>query len=267
MADLAVLANGTEKPGAKFAPRPALGIAAYLGYLVAIVVVHQIGGVDYDEIADSTHNVLFGIVLPVAVASGLMVGLATWLGWWRAIMVERPAGLRWLLAVPVVLALGIAISLFAVPFGDWPAGTLLLVALGTAMVGFGEELTNRGVVLVAMRARYREIWVWLITSMLFSLMHGLNILNGQAVDKTLVQIAFTFVIGSVLYASRRATGLLIVPMVLHAFWDLALLAGQGPGAGTAQQAVEGHALYAAAAVTIVFLVKMARRRQPEPVTA
>ncbi len=256
----------------KVPPRPALGIAAYLAYLVAIVVVNLIGGVDYDEIGASAHNILFGIVVPVAVGAALMIAIATRLGWWREIMAERPAEGRWLLIVPVAFALGILISLFDVPFGDWAAGTLLLLALGTLMVGFAEELTTRGVLLVAMRARYREIWVWLITTALFGLMHGLNVISGQAVDLTLQQIGYTFVIGSILYACRRATGLLIVPMIIHAVFDFSLIAGQGPGAGTTQEAAEANAglaigLWVAAALTIVFLVKVARRREPEPAAA
>ncbi|MEZ5077140.1 MAG: CPBP family intramembrane glutamic endopeptidase [Solirubrobacterales bacterium] len=238
---------------------------------MAIVLVNLIGGVDYDEIADSARNVLLGIVVPVAVASALVAALATYFGWWREIMVERPAGRPWSLIVPGIFALGIVGGLFGVPFGDWATGTILLLALGTLLVGFGEELTTRGVLLVGMRARYREILVWLITSGLFALMHGLNIISGQAVGKTLVQVVFTFVIGSVLYASRRATGLLIVPMILHALWDFTLLTGQGPGAGTAQEATQGQAalivaMYLAAAAAVVFLVRVVRKEKPEPPT-
>jgi membrane protease YdiL (CAAX protease family) len=37
----------------------------------------------------------------------------------------------------------------------------------------------------------------------------------------------TFMIGSGLYIARRATGLLIVPMAIHALWDFSAFTGDG----------------------------------------
>lgn len=265
-----MLADETGEHTLTVPPRPTAGLAAYLAYIATILVVHQIGGVDYDEIADSSHNILLGMVVPVAAASAVVAVIATRLGWWAEIMREPRVGGRWLLAVPVVLLVGTAVALFAAPFGDWPTESVLLLLLGVALVGFGEELTTRGVLLVGMRGRFGEIWVWLITSGLFGLMHSLNLINGQAVGTTMQQVGFTFVIGSVLYTCRRATGLLIVPMALHALWDLTLLLGEGPGAETTREvsnaaAAQILAMYVTAALTIVFLVRLARGRE-QPAT-
>ena len=51
---------------------------------------------------------------------------------------------------------------------------------------------------------------------------------GQDFGPTVVQVIVTFVIGSGFYIARRATGWIIVPMVLHLMWDYSsFTAGDG----------------------------------------
>ena len=56
--------------------------------------------------------------------------------------------------------------------------------------------------------------VWLWSSVFFALLHSINFLLGQDLGPTITQLIATFVIGSAFYISRRATGLIVVPMVL-----------------------------------------------------
>src|SRR6476661_7951990 len=99
MSSLASSDAGSPSPTA-VAPRPALGLAAYLTYVATIFVVGLVMGVDYDEIADAAGNLVKGIIVPVALGSVLMAAFATRLGWWRPVLRERPTGSRWLLVVP-----------------------------------------------------------------------------------------------------------------------------------------------------------------------
>ncbi len=108
---------------------------------------------------------------------------------------------------------------------DWAqisalSGTYLLwLAVGTLLVGFNEEIVYRGLSVVAFRGAYKEVYVWLATSILFGLLHGANVFLGQALVPTIQQIGFAFVLGSVFYVVRRVTGSLAVLMILHALWD------------------------------------------------
>ncbi|MEZ0234555.1 MAG: lysostaphin resistance A-like protein [Actinomycetota bacterium] len=88
--------------------------------------------------------------------------------------------------------------------------------VGTIAVGIAEETLTRGLVLTALRGGMGEVGAWFWSSLLFGLLHGANIVLGQDVGPTLQQIVFAFVFGSVLYAARRSTGTLLVPIVLHA---------------------------------------------------
>ena len=99
-----------------------------------------------------------------------------------------------------------------------------------------------------------EVGAWFWSSLLFGLLHGANIVLGQDVGPTLHQIVFAFVFGSVLYAARRSTGTLLVPIVLHALWDLTSFMGSD-GDVSAAQGLQGLISYAAVILFIVAAVK------------
>lgn len=151
-------------------------------------------------------------------------------GWWQALFreqrLEQP---RWTRAIPVLWVLVIVTTLIVAPWGDWSTGLVLLILVGTLMVGFGEEIVFRGYVLVGARARFPEAGAWFTSTLLFALLHGLNIVTGQALGTTVQQIVSAFVFGTALYFIRRVTGLLVVGMALHGLWDFATFIGHGPG--------------------------------------
>jgi len=121
-----------------------------------------------------------------------------------------------------VPALALLAALIGIATFDWDSprtDVLPLLAVGVLLVGFSEELLTRGLLIVGLRPAMKEPMVWFVTSLLFGLMHGLNIIGGQAVGTTLQQIVFAFVLGTAFYVTRRVTGTLLVCMVLHAVWD------------------------------------------------
>ena len=140
--------------------------------------------------------------------------------------------------------------------------------VGTLFVGIAEETLTRGLLLTAFRGGMGEVGVWFWTSLLFGLLHSLNILFGQSVGATILQIAFAFVLGSVLYACRRATGLLAIPIVLHGLWDFTTFLSTGEGA-TVSSGAQGIIVYGAVIVCIVALFKRSlfRAAPTESVTA
>lgn len=77
----------------------------------------------------------------------------------------------------------------------------------------------RGTLLVGLRRRVPEFGVWALSCVLFGLLHLLNALAGAGIGPTLIQVVFAASFGSTLYVARRVTGSLLVPVLLHAFWD------------------------------------------------
>jgi uncharacterized protein len=178
---------------------------------------------------------------------------------------ERKVGPRWGLLVPALLLVIALSGVVSIDFGAASAATLLLVAIGTGLVGFSEELLTRGLMIVGFRGTLSEVWVWFLSSLLFGLLHGLNVFFGQSIGATLRQIVFAFLLGTAFYVTRRLTGLLVVTMVIHAIWDFGVLGTEHSGADAS--GASGLLVWPAVILAFVVLVKILRSsatRSPEP---
>jgi membrane protease YdiL (CAAX protease family) len=218
-------------------PRPSLAWVIGIGYAILFLILEKIMGVGYDVIGSTTHNIIRGIVIPLVVGTIVLAVVTTALGWWRPVLRELPDAApprppRWLLAVPVLVFIGTLVGIDYGNLGNMGGAMIMWLAIGTAMVGFTEEITYRGLAVVGFRGGYSEVKVWLFSSILFGLLHGVNLVLGQAAVPTIRQVIFAFVLGSVFYSIRRITGTIIIPMVLHALWDFgsfSQIAGKATG--------------------------------------
>jgi len=68
-------------------------------------------------------------------------------------------------------------------------------------------------------------------------MHGANLFSGSPLATVLPQVMSAFLMGTLLYLTRRVTGGLVIPILVHAVWDFSLFshgtskAEVVPGAG------------------------------------
>ncbi len=204
---------------------PSLG-RALLILLVYVVIApggELLFGVDSEHIKASARNALVGLVLPMAL--GILAVLLIGGRWgWRDVFTERPElrihRPRLLRLALTLFALLVVIGLASAPWGDWAAGVIALLILGSLLVGVGEELVFRGFLLVGARTGYSELGAFLLTCILFGLSHGANVLTGQALGPTLGQITFAATLGVVFYLLRRTSGLLVIPMLVHGLIDV-----------------------------------------------
>lgn len=134
------------------------------------------------------------------------------------------------------MAVAVVVSLASTDWGSYD-GAFLAASLVLLLVGFTEEIATRGLLIVALRSRFGEGWVWFISSAAFAAMHFKNFFVGQDLLTTLQQVVFAFLVATVFYILRRTTGMLVFAMVLHALWDFSVFAVQhgapGPLAGLA----------------------------------
>lgn len=121
------------------------------------------------------------------------------------------------------------------------------------IVGFSEELVFRGAVLVGARTAMSERWVALFTSGLFGVFHLVSLLSGQGLGDTIVQCVGAAAFGLVMYVARRISGMLVLPMLLHAGDDFTSLAVTESGVAFDNGSV---GLVVAVAVSAVALVKL-----------
>ncbi|WP_407342738.1 CPBP family intramembrane glutamic endopeptidase [Pengzhenrongella phosphoraccumulans] len=222
-------------------------------------IVWKLAGTDYETVGLTADNAFAGIFLAVG-AAALFIALTTsYLGWWSPALREAPSGPRWLLILPILIFVSALGTLLSKGFTGIEAKLALTLALGTLFVGFGEEMTTRGVGVVALRGGMGEVGVWFVSSLLFGLLHSMNVLFGQSVTATVGQIGFAFVMGSVLYLIRRVTGALVVCMLLHAFWDFStFMAGASTGDAN-PLALLAFFQYLAVLIAVVGLVMVLRK--------
>jgi uncharacterized protein len=180
---------------------------------------------DYSGQGLTTNSVIHSLFLPELITAGAMVVIVSALGWWRLVGVEPMKGApMWAIIAPAGV---FAVALLRFPLIDWhhlPASYFLWLAPATLLIGVFEEILARGMLLVGLRRRLPELWVWLLSSLIFGLLHLLNILAGQAVATTLIQVVFAASFGSALYIARRLTRTIATPIVMHAAWDFGALA-------------------------------------------
>jgi membrane protease YdiL (CAAX protease family) len=243
-------------------PRVWIGLVIWIGYIVIVFAIQKATGIPYDTWGDSAGNLFFGAGLSLIVATVLLAITTSLLGWWRpAIHEAQRSHHKWPIFVPVLIAIAAVLNLAGT---DWSAysGAFLGASLVLLLVGFTEEMVHRGLLLTALRSRFSEVWVWLITSVLFAVMHFVNVLLGAPVAGTISQVGAAFLMGTALYILRRVTGSLIWAMVLHGLWDFSVFA---TGVGTPSSiAAVSNILYLLAGViglaVVWFVIRGARER-------
>lgn len=240
-------------------PRPLTGVLILIAYLVVFYGIWIITGIDYTRIGESASTILRWYVAPLAGGALVLVVAATVLGWWRPALSEKERAPRWLIVSPAFMAVGAVIILVNKDVSRTTVAMLLLLILGSLLVGFCEELATRGLLIVGLRGRYTEGWVWFLSTLLFGLLHLPNWIFGAG-PGAVFQVVLAFASGTALYLARRATGSLIWPMLVHGLWDFANFIGTG-GTGLSTALVLGNGLLAL--VLVGFAVRHTRGRKVE----
>ncbi|WP_431278242.1 CPBP family intramembrane glutamic endopeptidase [Leifsonia poae] len=203
-------------------PRVWIGLAICAAYLVVVFLIQLASGIPYTAWGDSAENLFLGADISLIVAGALLAITTSVLGWWRPALVdEHRSRYAWPIVAPALFALLAVVNLALTDWGS--VGTPFIGAAALLLlVGFTEELTIRGLLLVALRSRLAEGWVWFLSSLIFALLHGVNVLLGADLFGTIEQMLFAFAVGSAYYIVRRVTGSLIPAMILHAVWDFSV---------------------------------------------
>ncbi|MCE1174394.1 MAG: CPBP family intramembrane metalloprotease [Propionibacteriales bacterium] len=234
--------------------RPNAGIAVgiAIGYMAIVSLLWWVTGLDYTKVAQSPSTIFFGIILPVGVAGIFLVIAASVLGWWRPALFEKKSGRGWMWLAPIFMLLTPLALIGSRDLTKIDPMWALTLAVGVLLVGFGEEMMTRGLGLVGYRGSFSEGWAWFAMSLTFGVMHGLNLLFGQALLPTLQQIGISFVSASVFYVLRRLTGSLIWAMGLHAIFDFGSLVGSTvPMGAGALLTLLSFAQYLAMAIALI----------------
>ena len=207
---------------ARVTPSIRSAVLMVLPVLFLLPLLALVLAIDYNVIADTTPNILRGIVPMVAISLAWGLAVSHWAGWSRPIWTRQPPGMpRVLWLIPICWFAICAARLVATPWGGFDATYFLVLAVATLMVGFNEELLFRGIIAHGARGTgaWTEARVMLVSAVAFGLFHLPNVLVGQALGPTLIQVAYASVMGIALYASMRVSGTILLPIAMHALWD------------------------------------------------
>ena len=208
-----------------------VAIGIYVAYLAVVAVVWRVNRVDYLHLVDDRRTAVRSIVVPIGLGALLLAVATTVLGWWHPVLFDDGrTGPAWAIVVPILFGVAAVLGLLSIDWRSANRSVLPVIALGTLLVGFAEEVLTRGLLVVGAReAGWTALGVYLLSTLLFSLVHGLNGFFGMPWRATAVQMVITFVAGTAFYVTRLSTGTLLVGIVLHAVWDFTTLRAQATG--------------------------------------
>ncbi|MDT0143218.1 type II CAAX endopeptidase family protein [Microbacterium sp. PRC9] len=218
--------TGQETPTRDRIPRVLwVGLVAAIAYVLIAagggLLVDAALGADPDPVIELAASHL--IPLPIAIGAGLLFAWRS--GWWHDIWTDPPIHHTkprrwWMLLVPLAIAAQIVVLLIATPWAQLSAAYIFVGLLCYLLVGLGEELFFRGILLESVRAHHGETVTLLVTAIAFGVAHAFgSSLAGVPLGTIAFQVGVTAMEGVLFYAALRAAGTLWVPIVLHGLGD------------------------------------------------
>jgi membrane protease YdiL (CAAX protease family) len=214
-------------------PRVWIGLVAVLIYIgFAAGLGNVLGGLAGD---DATAEFALSHLIPLPVAIAAAMAFVRWVGWWQPVWRETPTVRLtprrwWLVSIPVLALLVPLGQAATIPWHGRAVSFILIAAVATLLVGLGEELVFRGILLVTVRERHGELVTLLVTAVVFALAHVFaSVWHDVPPAVIAFQVAVLAMTGVGYYWVRRVTGRLWVAVLLHAFTDFVLYVGSEAG--------------------------------------
>lgn len=218
--DITSIESRGSKSTLKVKPSVKLGLLIYFLYLAIFFAVWIVNGVNYPEIGKTLESTKLHYAMPTLLASLAVVIVISRFGWWQITLFDKEkSGPKWAWLGAIAMLLLAIVSFTRMQTGRLSVMLVIWSIVGAIGVGFGEEMINRGTLLVGLRTRFTEGKVWFFSTLAFAALHLPNMLFGASVPGTIGQFFFAFIVGSLLYSLRRLSGTLIVCMLLHGLWD------------------------------------------------
>ena len=195
-------------------------LAIYQG--LGWIIQNIFGGlIDTDNLFGSPLTIFFALALPILIMALLLLAFIRSMGWQGEIFGrQRVRGRAWMWVAVALILIPTVVKLFAIEWSAYSVTVVLATLFFGLCVGLAEELLARGVATnLLRRARYTERVVFVLSSLLFGLLHSVNILSGQPAITVAITVVYTFGFGAMMYLSMLATGRIVWAILLHAATD------------------------------------------------
>ncbi len=205
-------------------------LALYNGMGLALAPVLS-GLVNVENLFGDPLSAFLAIGLQPLLGSIVLVIIAASIGWLpRPLFGRQPVLPRrwWFWLGPIFVLVPIVGHFFGIDYARYGTGVVLAVLAAGLFVGFSEDFLTRGMAVVMLRRHgYREWAVMALSSLIFASLHFSNFFTGQPVSTVLPTVIYAFAFGVCMYATLRAGGSLIWPILLHIFTDPTTILSSG----------------------------------------
>ena len=113
-------------------------------YVLILIGMEILSGVPYTDIAKSSNNLLFGVLIPVVIGSIFLTIVASWSGWWKDVWRDqyKIKDHAWMHIFLILVVIGIIANILSGSIGSLDPTFIIVALIATAFVGYSEELIN-----------------------------------------------------------------------------------------------------------------------------
>lgn len=200
------------------------------------------GGLDDEDLLSSVGSVFFQITAALIAGAVVLVAFCAYMGWTQEIFGRQPIYRSWWMWVaPIVVLVPVVLRVLGIEWGRHGFDVVALILVTGLLIGFVEELLSRGIGVKMLRDGGHGEWaVAALSSLVFALSHGINILTGQDFTTVAFSMVYAFAFGVLMYLTLRTTGFLVFAMLLHGVTDpTTILATGGIDEKTASAGASG----------------------------
>ena len=193
---------------------------AYIAIMgIGMYIMHHIVGSDY-----SNPKMVYTLIWVELILSLFSIFIIKKYSSWEKMWFEKlnKKGLLWFLPIIIIalIALGnLSFDLFNSQISSSQIILLLVIACTTFLVGFSEELMFRWILMRSFTNKNKIFTGVLVSSIMFSLLHIVNILWGSALSAVYNQLIFTFIFGLALWFISLKLKNIWPLIIFHALWD------------------------------------------------
>ncbi|KQO63455.1 CPBP family intramembrane glutamic endopeptidase [Curtobacterium sp. Leaf261] len=206
-----------------------------VAYLVVYLGISQLIGlvvrpfIDLGDVYGDPTSVLLGVILPILVMGSLLLAFGRSLGWFPHLFRRRTdRAPRWMWVAVVITVLPPVLKLAGTDWSRFTPALVLAILFFGLCVGLAEELLTRGFAVELLeRHGYSERAVFVLSSLVFGLIHLQNLLGGGNPLLVFATVGYAMGFGAMMFLALRVSRWLIVPMLLHAITDPTTLMAAG----------------------------------------
>ncbi len=177
-----------------------------------------------------------------------------------AVNTDNKKGYLWFLLIFIPL-LGMGIYSVIKNFGL--RAEFFVVLFDSFLIGIAEEGMYRGILMGGLLRKLRPIAAIIISAVLFSLLHFLNILGGVGLSDVSNQMISTFFMGLFLGSAYLYTKNIWFPILFHFIWDYIILSGAVAGSSIMTVTVFGITGFELV-ISAILLFKFRKISSPVP---